>query len=334
MLEGQLHVYVTDVNGKASLVINLYPGTYNMYYCFEGSSTYNPMHGSTSFTSAINTRTTTTVNNLLGNTIFQNNNLLITLRDNNNNMLPVNTLITLVLSNGISSVNYYKYTDSSGNAYLPINLNAYTYGITLIYEGSSTYKSAMKIFNLTVFNTNQIGTSHFNTNFNYNGLIVSHYGVGQYIYEYNGLYLNQTYHCEVNDPIIQNLASSLTLNCYNDLEKANVIFNFVKTNIINGTYYGDLRGAIGTYRDHIGNCLDHASLTIALARASGIPAIYASFDWYDYENSKGHAFALLLIGGKWVIADSFSKESSSILGGIPWESDTYFKYNRVYMLQG
>lgn len=310
------YVYVTDVNGKASLVINLYPGTYNMYYCFEGSSTYNPMHGSTSFTSAINTRTTTTVNNLLGNTIFQNNNLLITLRDNNNNLLPTSSLVTIILSNGISSVNYYKYTDNLGNVYLNMTLNPYTYGITLIYEGSSTYKSAMKIFNLTVFNINQVGSSKFNSRFVFAEAFC--------------LDLNQTYHCEVNNPVIQSLASTLTSNSANDLEKANAIFTYVRNSINYNDYGGDIRGALGTYNDKIGNCVDKTSLVVALCRSAGIPALYNFLTWYPAANSSAHAFAQILIGGTWVISDAMYAPMT--LGYINWENQAYYNYVRFYQL--
>lgn len=52
------------------------------------------------------------------------------------------------------------------------------------------------------------------------------------------------------------------------------IYEYVSNEIAFEPYYGSLKGAMGTLYSRAGNATDHASLLIALLRASGIPARY------------------------------------------------------------
>ncbi len=69
------------------------------------------------------------------------------------------------------------------------------------------------------------------------------------------------------DPFIQEEAAVLYYSAAN-------IFDFLHTQIAYNSYQGSVRGARGTLWSSAGNALDVASLGVALARASGIPAQY------------------------------------------------------------
>ncbi|MBP3412374.1 MAG: transglutaminase family protein [Oscillospiraceae bacterium] len=56
-------------------------------------------------------------------------------------------------------------------------------------------------------------------------------------------------------------------------------------------YYDTSRGALGMWRDRIGNCCDMAHLVIACARSLGVPARYNHYYCHFASMSTGHVFA-------------------------------------------
>ena len=99
------------------------------------------------------------------------------------------------------------------------------------------------------------------------------------------------------DSSIIDLAQSLGNNPVN-------IFNFVRDNITYQPYYGAKKGSLGCLAEKVCNDVDSASLFIALARASGIPARYkkdfAVVSVLDLKNLLGvgsnkNAFAVLAL---------------------------------------
>ena len=94
--------------------------------------------------------------------------------------------------------------------------------------------------------------------------------------------LASTADANTTDPFIQEEAAKLS---YDPTQ----IFNFLHTQVGYNSYTGSVRGARGTLWSSAGNALDAASLGIALMRASGIPAQYASGTL-----SEGQAQALIL----------------------------------------
>jgi hypothetical protein len=101
------------------------------------------------------------------------------------------------------------------------------------------------------------------------------------------------------------------------------LFNWVRDNIGYSFYYNTKYGAAGTLAHMTGNCVDTASLLIALARDDGITSRYVhgycqftSGSWY------GHVWAQLYVNGKWYTADATSYANS--LGVIKnWNTATY-----------
>jgi transglutaminase-like putative cysteine protease len=81
--------------------------------------------------------------------------------------------------------------------------------------------------------------------------------------------LASTPDANTTDPYIQEKAAELGYD-------AQQIFNFLHTQIGYEAYAGSIRGARGTLWSSAGNALDIASLGVALMRASGIPAQYAT----------------------------------------------------------
>jgi len=62
--------------------------------------------------------------------------------------------------------------------------------------------------------------------------------------------------------------------------------------------------AADTFHSHLGVCRDYTHLMIALSRASGIPARYASVYGLGVEPQDFHAVAEVFLGGAWHIVDA------------------------------
>ncbi|WP_414468479.1 transglutaminase domain-containing protein [Methanobacterium sp. ACI-7] len=135
-------------------------------------------------------------------------------------------------------------------------------------------------------------------------------------------YLQQTANCQVNDYRIQALASSLTKGISSTSEKGTKIFNWVRNNLGYSFYYNTKYGAVNTYLNREGNCVDHSHLLVALARAAGIPARYMHGTCtFTSGNVYGHVWTQLYINGNWYDADAIS--SRNTLGAINnWDKNT------------
>ena len=124
-------------------------------------------------------------------------------------------------------------------------------------------------------------------------------------------YLQPTNNCQSNDPKIKSLASSLTKGISSTYVKGTKIFNWVRDNLGYSFYYNTRYGAVGTLNAMTGNCVDTSHLTIALARAAGIPARYVhGYCTFSSGTVYGHVWAQLYINGKWYDADGISIRNS------------------------
>ena len=90
------------------------------------------------------------------------------------------------------------------------------------------------------------------------------------------------------------------------------IFEWVQREIKFEPYYGALKGALGTLQSKAGGATDTASLTIALLRASNIPARYVKGDIYVGDNS---ALGANGRGPRWIGAKSYQAAASILATG-------------------
>ncbi|MGF7118777.1 transglutaminase domain-containing protein [Methanobacterium oryzae] len=128
-------------------------------------------------------------------------------------------------------------------------------------------------------------------------------------------YLNPTKNCQSDNANIKALAASLTKGISSTYDKGTKIFNWVRDNLSYEFYYNTKYGAVNTYQNKKGNCVDHSHLLIALARAAGIPAKYMHGTCnFTSGTVYGHVWAQLYINGKWYNADAIS--SRNTLGAI------------------
>ena len=128
---------------------------------------------------------------------------------------------------------------------------------------------------------------------------------------------------------ISELAKKLTKGLSSTDAKALAIYNYVRDQI-DYSYYADSRyGAAGTLSNGAGNCVDQASLVVALCRASGIHAKYAHAQGCTFSSGlvTGHVWAQILVNGVWYSADATSHRNS--LGNIQnWNTNSYYSLNK------
>ncbi|MDI6725281.1 MAG: transglutaminase-like domain-containing protein, partial [Methanobacterium sp.] len=124
-------------------------------------------------------------------------------------------------------------------------------------------------------------------------------------------YLQSTTNCQVTDSRIKALAASITSGLSSSYDKAVAIFNWVRDNINYSFYYNTKYGAANTLKYRQGNCVDHSHLIVALARNAGLKARYVhATAKFTSGNTYGHAWAQILVNGKWIDADATSSQNS------------------------
>ncbi|KZX14823.1 transglutaminase-like superfamily protein [Methanobrevibacter cuticularis] len=110
------------------------------------------------------------------------------------------------------------------------------------------------------------------------------------------------------DEFIKKLAKKLTKGCNTKLEKAEAIFNWVKSNIKYFRYGNTKYGAKKSIKIRKGNCVDNSHVLVSLFRASNIPTRYVNgkckFIKGDLDGSTvSHVWVQVLINKKWIVAD-------------------------------
>lgn len=124
-------------------------------------------------------------------------------------------------------------------------------------------------------------------------------------------------------------AISLVSGISSTRDKADTLFKFVRDEIKYGAYgtgqlyYNTVYGAEGTLIKGYGNCCDQAQLLVAMARAVGLTARFATgYCVFTSGLSVGHVWVQFNIGGKWVNTDPTSTRNS--LGVINnWNTNSY-----------
>ena len=124
-------------------------------------------------------------------------------------------------------------------------------------------------------------------------------------------YLVSSRNCDISASIVQSLVKSLTSGLSSDLEKAYAVYNYVRDSVSYSFYYNTVYGAAGTLTKGYGNCCDQAHAVVALARAAGLHARYVKGTCvFSSGSTYGHAWAQILIGNTWVVADATSSRNS------------------------
>ena len=136
-------------------------------------------------------------------------------------------------------------------------------------------------------------------------------------------------YCQVNNGKIKSVVSSLTSGLNNKIDKAKAIFNYVRDNIAYDYYYDSHKGALGALNSKRANCVDQASLLVAMYRTAGFKARYVHGTCVFSDGVYGHVWTQVLIDDTWVVGDSINTKNS--LGKIKnWNVNT-FKLKAKYV---
>ncbi len=235
-------------------------------------------------------------------------------------------VVSYVESNKVPP-SYAKVCSSSGSSLGNAEFQLYTFAFSkiLVFHKSNKY-----LPNYCTFESSVVGNSIFNVPA-YNGSGKIKYNASQFK---NGLnekntetnltkYLVGTGQSTITGSI-SNLASRLTKGLSSTEAKALAIYSYVRDEI-DYSYYSDSRyGASGTLSQGSGNCVDQASLVVALCRASGIHARYSHAQGCTFSSGlvTGHVWAQILVNGVWYSADATSVRNN--LGNIAnWNTNSY-----------
>lgn len=122
-------------------------------------------------------------------------------------------------------------------------------------------------------------------------------------------YLKPSVNCQSNSKIIKDLTKKVinsgTKKKVPDSKltesKAKKIFNYVNKKKAYSFYYNSKLGAIGLSKASLGNCVDKASLLIAMLRSEKIPAryVHATVTMSKTKNKYGHVYVECKVNGVW-----------------------------------
>lgn len=145
-------------------------------------------------------------------------------------------------------------------------------------------------------------------------------------------YLDATNNCPIDnsvvlaarDAAIKNLPANATAR-----QKAEAIYEYARDEWEWENYSNTKKGAVGTINAKGGNCCDLTHATLAMCRATGIPARYLHGQCY-YSKVEGHVIPEIYVDGKWWIADPTNNDST--WGTPKWKGMETFN-GRYYELE-
>ena len=238
-------------------------------------------------------------------------------------------VISFAESNKVSPV-YAKVYSSSGKSLGNAEFDLYTYSFAKILDFHKSHKNLPNYctFESSVFKGITVPPINISSKIPYNS---SQFKAG--LNEKNtesdlAKYLVGTGQSAITSSI-SNLATQLTKGLKTDEAKAQAIYNYVRDEIDYSYYANSKHGASGTLSAGSGNCVDQASLVVALCRASGIHARYAHAKGCTFSSGlvTGHVWAQILVNGVWYSADATSVRNK--LGNIQnWNTNSYSNLNR------
>ncbi len=238
-------------------------------------------------------------------------------------------VISFAESNKVPPV-YAKVYSSSGKSLGNAEFDLYTYSFAKILDFHKSHKNLPNYctFESSVFKGITVPPINISSKIPYNSNQFKA-GLNEKNTETNlTKYLVGTGQSAITSSI-SNLASQLTKGLKTDEAKAQAIYNYVRDEIDYSYYANSKYGASGTLSAGSGNCVDQASLVVALCRASGIEARYAHAKGCTFSSGlvTGHVWAQILVDGVWYSADATSVRNK--LGNIQnWNTNSYSNLNR------
>ena len=238
-------------------------------------------------------------------------------------------VVSFTESNKVPPV-YAKVYSSSGSSYGNAEFDLYTFSFAKILDFHKTNKY---LPNYCTFDSSAVGSFDIPA-YSGSGKIKANAsqfknGLNEKNTETNlSKYLVGTGRSAISSAI-STLASKLTKGLTTTDAKALAIYNYVRDEV-DYSYYADSRyGASGTLSLGYGNCVDQASLVVALCRASGIHARYSHAQGCTFSSGlvTGHVWAQVLVNGVWYSADPTSVRNS--LGNVAnWNTNSYYSLNK------
>lgn len=145
-------------------------------------------------------------------------------------------------------------------------------------------------------------------------------------------YLGSTSHCPIDAPEViaarDEAIAGLPANA-TDRQKAEAIYEYARDKWEWENYMNTKKGAVETIKQKGGNCCDLTHATIAMCRATGIPARYLHGQCY-YSSVEGHVIPEIYVDGRWWIADPTNNDST--WGTPKWKGMETFN-GRYYELE-
>lgn len=145
-------------------------------------------------------------------------------------------------------------------------------------------------------------------------------------------YLSSVSNCPVDDPVViaarDEAIKGLPANA-TALQKARAIYEYARDKWEWENYMNTKKGAVATIKAKGGNCCDLTHATVAMCRATGIPARYLHGQCY-YSTVTGHVIPEIYVDGKWWIADPTNNDST--WGTPKWKGMETFN-GRYYQLE-
>ena len=301
-IDGKTYVGTTDSDGIASFPVNLNIGSYTINYKTYDDSAFYPTSGS--FDINVFERSPSKITWKSGSS-FKDNSQTFKLR--------VTDLNGKALSGGkikltIDSKTYSASVSSKGYASVKTSVDIGKYNVSYKYEGDNNHNS--------------------DSGYKYVNVKVSKFSKGLNQKNAAGLkvYLKSSKNCKVGSSKIKSVVKSLTKGLSDNTEKAKVIFNYVRDNIVYSYYYNSRYGALKTLNAKRGNCADQSNLLVSMYRTAGLHARYVHGKCHFKSGlTTGHVWVQVKIGKNWVCADPISYGNS--LGKIHnWNTRSY----RVY----
>ena len=316
-VNGTTHKVQTNSNGVASIKLGEL-GKYDVTASYAGDSKYNKETNHYDVTVA---KLKTSLS-LSATSVQSGNSITVTLKDSNKKVISGQKV-----SLTIDGKTYTKKTNSKGKASFAINNPIGKYPITIKFGGTEGYKSAKlsKTLNVKISSSGACKAI-------YGGVSSKQYKIllnvkEKFDADEFAKYLKTGGYSKLNSAL-KKKAASLTKDLKTNIEKANAIYEFVRSGIAYSYYANSKKGASGTLSAGSGNCVDQASLVVALCRSQGIYARYSHAQGCKFDSGlyTGHVWAQIYDPATqtWYVADPTSRRNN--LGCVNnWNTNSYSK---------